>query len=150
MGNFLGDNTGVDSLSLLQGIFPIQVCHTAGRFFNGWATREALPECYQLFKARDSVICFIDLYWLSFAFNFILFMLLFLVVFPLVWVYLAVLLLHPWVESFNYWCKTFFSNAHIECYTFPSQHYFNHTLQILMCFNCSFITLTIPLSPMDI
>ena len=37
-------NTGVGSLSLLQGIFPTrdrtQVSRIAGRFFNSWATRE--------------------------------------------------------------------------------------------------------------
>ena len=38
---FPGQNTGVDSLSLLQGIFPTQVSHIAGRFFTSWATREA-------------------------------------------------------------------------------------------------------------
>ena len=40
-----GQNTGVGSLSLLQGIFPTQgsnqVSCTAGRFFTSWATREA-------------------------------------------------------------------------------------------------------------
>ena len=44
-----GQNTGVGSLSLLQGIFPTQglnldwtqISHIAGRFFNSWATREA-------------------------------------------------------------------------------------------------------------
>ena len=40
-----GQNTGVGSLSLLQGIFPTrdrtQVSRTAGRFFTSWATREA-------------------------------------------------------------------------------------------------------------
>ena len=42
-----GQNTGVGSLSLLQGIFPTQgltqVSHIAGRFFffTSWATREA-------------------------------------------------------------------------------------------------------------
>ena len=53
-GNSLGQNTGVGSLSLLQGIFPAQesnpglqtrdqtqVFHTAGRCFTSWATREA-------------------------------------------------------------------------------------------------------------
>ena len=43
--NSLGQNTGVGSLSLLQGIFQprdwTQVSHIAGRFFNSWATREA-------------------------------------------------------------------------------------------------------------
>ena len=42
---FSGQNTGVGSLSLLQGIFPTQdqtqVSHIAGRFFTSWATREA-------------------------------------------------------------------------------------------------------------
>ena len=36
-----GQNTGVGSLSLLQGIFPTQVSHIAGGFFTSWATREA-------------------------------------------------------------------------------------------------------------
>ena len=34
-------NPGVGSLSLLQGIFLTQVSHIAGRFFTGWAMREA-------------------------------------------------------------------------------------------------------------
>ena len=43
--NFPGQNTGVDSLSLLQGIFPTQgsnpgLPHCSG-FFTNWATREA-------------------------------------------------------------------------------------------------------------
>ena len=49
-----GQNTGVGSFSLLQGILPTQdqtqVSRIAGRFFTSWATREALaargiPEC---------------------------------------------------------------------------------------------------------
>ena len=40
-----GQNTGVGSLSLFQGIFPTQgsnqVSCIAGRFFTSWATREA-------------------------------------------------------------------------------------------------------------
>ena len=36
-----GQNTGVGSLSLLQGIFPTQVSQIAGGFFTSWATREA-------------------------------------------------------------------------------------------------------------
>ena len=40
--NFPGQNTGMGSLSLLQGIFPTQVsCITFG-LFTSWATREAL------------------------------------------------------------------------------------------------------------
>ena len=43
--NSPGQNTGVGSCSLLQGIFPprdrTQVSHTAGGFFTSWATREA-------------------------------------------------------------------------------------------------------------
>ena len=34
-------NTGVGSLSLLQGIFPTQVSHIASGFFTSWAIREA-------------------------------------------------------------------------------------------------------------
>ena len=40
-----GQNTGVGSLSLFQGIFPTQdqtqVSLIAGEFFTSWATREA-------------------------------------------------------------------------------------------------------------
>ena len=39
--NSPGQNTGVGSLSLLQGIFPTQVSRISGRFFTSWATREA-------------------------------------------------------------------------------------------------------------
>ena len=43
--NSPGQNTGVGSLSLLQGIFPTQdqthVSCIAGRYFTAWATREA-------------------------------------------------------------------------------------------------------------
>ena len=43
--NSLGQNTGVGSLSLLQGILPTrvwtQVSHIAGGFFTSWATGEA-------------------------------------------------------------------------------------------------------------
>ena len=42
--NSPGQNTGVGSLSLLQGIFPTrdwtQVSHIAGRFFTSWTNRE--------------------------------------------------------------------------------------------------------------
>ena len=44
--NSTGQNTGVGTLSLLQGILPIQgsnqVSTMVGRFFPSWATREAL------------------------------------------------------------------------------------------------------------
>ena len=39
--NSPGQNTGVGSHSLLQGIFLTQVSHVAGRFFISWVTREA-------------------------------------------------------------------------------------------------------------
>ena len=43
--NSPGQNTGVGSHSLLQGIFPTQgwtqVSHIASKFFTSWATREA-------------------------------------------------------------------------------------------------------------
>ena len=35
-----GQNSGVDTLSLLQGIFPTQVSLIAGRFFISWAIRK--------------------------------------------------------------------------------------------------------------
>ena len=37
--NSLGQNTGVGSLSLLQGIFPTQVSRIAVGFFTSWAIR---------------------------------------------------------------------------------------------------------------
>ena len=37
--NSPGQNTGVDSLSLLQGIFPTQVSHIADGFFTSWPFR---------------------------------------------------------------------------------------------------------------
>ena len=39
--NSLDQNTGVGTLSFLQGIFPTQVSGIAGGFFTSWATREA-------------------------------------------------------------------------------------------------------------
>ena len=42
--NSPSQNTGVGSHSLLQGIFPTQVSHIAGRFFTVWATREVLRD----------------------------------------------------------------------------------------------------------
>ena len=41
LGDSPGKNTGVGSHSLLQGILPTQVFHTAGRFFTVRASREA-------------------------------------------------------------------------------------------------------------
>ena len=38
---FSRPDTEVGSLSFLQGIFPTQASHIAGRFFTNWATREA-------------------------------------------------------------------------------------------------------------
>ena len=38
--NSPGQDTGVGSLSLLQGIFPTQVSCIAGRFFTSWVTKE--------------------------------------------------------------------------------------------------------------
>ena len=39
--NSLDQNTGVGTLSFLQGIFPTQVSGIAGGFFTSWDTREA-------------------------------------------------------------------------------------------------------------
>ena len=47
-------DTGVGSHSLLQGLFPIQVSHTAGRFFTLWANREAL---YKLKSVYMELLC---------------------------------------------------------------------------------------------
>ena len=54
--NSPGQNTGVGSPSLLQGIFPTryqtQVSHTAGRFFTSWATKEAHDQPRQHIKKQ--------------------------------------------------------------------------------------------------
>ena len=58
--NSPGQNTGVGSLSLLQGIFPtqdrIQVSHIAGGFFTSWATGELYHQlCW--FSSLQMVVC---------------------------------------------------------------------------------------------
>ena len=45
--NSLGQNTGVGSLSLLQGIFPTQVSHIVGRFW------KAMTNLHSILKSRD-------------------------------------------------------------------------------------------------
>ena len=45
---FSRQETGVGCHVLLQGIFPTQVSHTAGRYFTVWATREAQGCCRRL------------------------------------------------------------------------------------------------------
>ena len=56
--NSPGQNTGVGSLSLLQGIFPTQgsnkVSCIAGQFFTSWATRDQLS--YQESPIRSRVL----------------------------------------------------------------------------------------------
>ena len=51
--NSPGQNTGVGSLSLLQGIFPTQVSHIASGFFTSWATRESVMK---FLKHRNAYI----------------------------------------------------------------------------------------------
>ena len=51
--NSPGQNIGVDSLSLLQGIFPTQVSHISGRFFTSWATREACRNYKRIKQDRE-------------------------------------------------------------------------------------------------
>ena len=53
--NSPGQNTGVDSLSLLQGIFPTQVSCIAGRFFTSWATR--VPKSQIWLKRLSTYAC---------------------------------------------------------------------------------------------
>ena len=56
--NSPGQNTGVGSLSLLQGIFPTQVSRIAGGFFPSWATREVQEYWSGLpFPNRTGVSC---------------------------------------------------------------------------------------------
>ena len=43
-GDSPGKNSRVGCHALLQGIFPTQVSHVAGRFFTIWATRETPPQ----------------------------------------------------------------------------------------------------------
>ena len=67
-------NTGVGSLSLLQGIFPTQVSHITGGFFINWAIRELQPDTnFQIaysfdgFLNRSSFSIFI-LIWEKYSF----------------------------------------------------------------------------------
>ena len=48
--NSLGQDTGVHSLSLLQGIFPTQVSLIVGGFFTSWATGEPILDTLGLIK----------------------------------------------------------------------------------------------------
>ena len=56
--NSPGQNTGVGSRSLLQGIFPTQglnqISHIAGGFFTSWATREA-PQAKHHSKKKKKI-----------------------------------------------------------------------------------------------
>ena len=61
--NSPGQNTGVGSLSLLQGIFPTQVSRTAGRFFTSWATLEAPIGLHDSANVKD--LCPSQWYWFS-------------------------------------------------------------------------------------
>ena len=54
--NSPGQNTGVGSLSLLQGIFPTQVPHTAGGFLTSWTTSEAQLRGKELLKRKDGAM----------------------------------------------------------------------------------------------
>ena len=53
--NSLGQNTGVSSLSLLQGIFPTQVSHITGGFFTSWAIREAQEDINIITKYHSGI-----------------------------------------------------------------------------------------------
>ena len=59
--NSPGQNTGVGSLFLLQGIFPIrdwtQVSCIASGFFTSWATREATFILYIFVKTQYLLLC---------------------------------------------------------------------------------------------
>ena len=58
-------NTGVGSLSFLQGIFPTQVSCIAGGFFTSWATREAHKDLKVISKYALHVVRIHNslLYW---------------------------------------------------------------------------------------
>ena len=54
--NSLGQNTGVGSCSLLQGIFPNQVSHIAGRFIASWAPRETQNLSKNILTQKGTVL----------------------------------------------------------------------------------------------
>ena len=67
--NSPGHNTGVSSLSFLQGIFPTlgstQVSHVAGRFFTSWATRKAQMCVY--WSLQPWVLCYLSAFICEFT-----------------------------------------------------------------------------------
>ena len=67
--NSPGHNTGVSSLSFLQGIFPTQgstqVSHVAGRFFTSWATRKAQMCVY--WSLKPWVLCYLSAFICEFT-----------------------------------------------------------------------------------
>ena len=71
--NSPGQNTGVGSLSLLQGIFPTQGSNPgqstciADRFFTSWVTREAIDHSIWLMK-----LCCLIIIWCTFTWNYII------------------------------------------------------------------------------
>ena len=64
--NSPGQNTGVGSRSLLQGIFPTQglnqISHIAGGFFTSWATREA-PQAKHHSKKKKKKLKIGEMRW---------------------------------------------------------------------------------------
>ena len=52
--DFPGKDTGVGSHFLLQGILPIHVSYTAGRFFTYWATRKPIREAQKWIASGNS------------------------------------------------------------------------------------------------
>ena len=79
--NSLGQNTGVGSLSLLQGSPPprdwTQVSHNAGGFFTSWATREA-PLVWRAQVSCWTLLCCVSAFgrceFLNSAFSFLSFL----------------------------------------------------------------------------
>ena len=61
--NSPGQNTGIGSLSLLQGIFPTQGSCITSRFFTSWDTKEArslsLSHRYSNFYSKKFVLAFV-------------------------------------------------------------------------------------------
>ena len=49
-GDSPGQNTGVGSCFLLQGIFPTRVSRIAGGFFTVWATRKVIREIMYMYS----------------------------------------------------------------------------------------------------
>ena len=72
-----GQNTGVGSLSLLQGIFPTDVSHIEGRFFTSWSKSSLrILKCTSLsllqgnFHTQESNQCLLHWRWILYQLSY--------------------------------------------------------------------------------